>query len=304
MGLVSKEGNTDGLTTYSKEDTSKLAKIYTPEQLRVIEAGEEAVSIDDIKSHGVIRTDPYRLPYFDDLSVIRPVVDKRPKVAATAHPNARWMDEDEAVDAVNAWITKAEERNESDRPSDYAPAAGQEDKYGGLKSVDFARFIEEGELMVGGGHMGSSALAPALYSPDEVQEISKASTSQQVDDRDPEGKYDRLKRQTGMSLDEILRCRAKPLVRHRVVNQTRLGKIQSQYVLSIAGNGNGMLGIGEAKATEPDEAMDKANQAAIRNLKPIPRYENRTIFGDVEGKVSAVKVQLMARPPGTFQIDV
>jgi len=41
-----------------------------------------------------------------------------------------------------------------------------------------------------------------------------------------------------------------------------------------------------------------ARLAAIRNLQPIPRYEERTIFGDVKGKVSAVEVKLFARPPG------
>jgi len=99
-------------------------------------------------------------------------------------------------------------------------------------------------------------------------------------------------------LDEIFAAQVKVLVRHRVVNQTRLGKIQSMYVLAVAGNGNGRLGIGEGKATEPDEAMDKARQAAIRNMQPIPRYEQRTIFGEVEGKVAASEVKLMARPPG------
>ena len=35
-------------------------------------------------------------------------------------------------------------------------------------------------------------------------------------------------------------------------------------------------------------------------MKPVPRYENRTIFGDLEHKVGATKVQLFARPPGTL----
>jgi hypothetical protein len=33
-------------------------------------------------------------------------------------------------------------------------------------------------------------------------------------------------------------------------------------------------------------------------MQPVPRYENRTIFGDVTGKVGAVELQLMHRPPG------
>jgi small subunit ribosomal protein S5 len=96
-------------------------------------------------------------------------------------------------------------------------------------------------------------------------------------------------------------CKAKILVRHRVVNQTRLGKIASIYCLAVAGNENGRLGIGEAKGQEIEETSSNARIAAIRNMQPIPRYEERTIFGEVEGKVSAAEVKLMSRPPGKLE---
>jgi len=70
------------------------------------------------------------------------------------------------------------------------------------------------------------------------------------------------------------------------------------YVLAVAGNGNGRLGIGEAKGQEIEETQTNARIAAILSMQPIPRYEDRTIFGEVEGKVSAVEVKLMSRPPG------
>ena len=120
----------------------------------------------------------------------------------------------------------------------------------------------------------------------------------EYDERDPEGVYNRLRKKTGLTLDEILDLRLKILVKHRVVNQTRLGKIQSMYYLAIAGNGDGRLGIGEAKGIEDEEVMNNARIAAILSMQPIPRYEKRTIYGEVEGKVSAVQVKLMARPPG------
>jgi hypothetical protein len=100
-------------------------------------------------------------------------------------------------------------------------------------------------------------------------------------------------------LDEIFDLKIKTLVMHFVTNQTRLGKISSCYVLAVAGDGNGRLGIGEGKALEVDDATSKANQAAIRSMRPIPRYEKRTIYGEVEGKVGACEVQLKAKPPGT-----
>jgi ribosomal protein S5 len=68
--------------------------------------------------------------------------------------------------------------------------------------------------------------------------------------------------------------------------------------LAVAGNGKGLLGIGWGKAEEPEDARAKALQMAIRNMRPVPMYESRTIFGDVEGKCGAVRVELMSRPPG------
>ena len=121
-------------------------------------------------------------------------------------------------------------------------------------------------------------------------------------DSEPEEQIDphmlRLSQQTGMTIDEIKRIRVKNLVAHRVVNQTRMGKIQSLYYLTIAGNQNGMVGIGEGKAVEDEDGRRQAMMAAIRNMKPIARYEERTIYGDVEGKVGAAVVKLSSRPPG------
>jgi small subunit ribosomal protein S5 len=110
----------------------------------------------------------------------------------------------------------------------------------------------------------------------------------------------RLSQQTGLTPDQIGKLRVKNLVNHRVVNQTRMGKIQSLYFLTIAGNENGMIGIGEGKAAEDEDGRRQAMMNAIRNMKPVPRYEERTIYGEVEAKVGASVVQLSARAPGTL----
>jgi small subunit ribosomal protein S5 len=122
------------------------------------------------------------------------------------------------------------------------------------------------------------------------------SRQQQKEDLDP--RILRLSQQTGMSPQEIGKLRVKNLVNHRVVNQTRMGKIQSLYFLTIAGNENGMIGIGEGKAAEDEDGRRQAMMNAIRNMRPVPRYEERTIYGDVEAKVGASVVQLSARSPG------
>src|SRR4051794_12334305 len=146
-----------------------------------------------------------------------------------------------------------------------------------------------------------SALAPKLpkkFSSEAQGGIKKVEIEGEVDERDPDGRYDQLRKQTGYTLDEILDFKVKVLVKHNVTNQTRLGKINSLYCLAIAGNGNGRLGIGQAKGQEAENTQALARIAAIRNMQPIPRYEERTIYGEVEGKVSAVEVKLFSRPPG------
>lgn len=119
-------------------------------------------------------------------------------------------------------------------------------------------------------------------------------------DADVEGEQLRtLAAHTGFSVDQLRNMRSKTMVVHSVVNQTRMGKIRKIYVLSIAGNGNGLLGIGEGKATETEDAIRRAGYMALRNMEPIHRYEGRTIFGNVEVKVGAVEMKLFTRPPGT-----
>lgn len=127
---------------------------------------------------------------------------------------------------------------------------------------------------------------------------NNANKTRREDQEDSDPHMLRLSQQIGLGKDAIRKIRVKNLVCHRVVNQTRMGKIQSLYFLTIAGNQNGMLGIGEGKAAEDEDGRRQAMMNAIRNMKPIPRYEERTIFGEVEAKVGASVVKLSARPPG------
>lgn len=141
---------------------------------------------------------------------------------------------------------------------------------------------------------GMQPLVDAMGGPRPKQ--SKSGKQDQEEEEDP--RLLRLSQQTGLSKEAIRKIRVKNLVSHRVVNQTRMGKIQSLYFLTIAGNQDGMLGIGEGKAAEDEDGRRQAMMNAIRNMKPIPRYEERTIFGEVEGKVGASVVKLSSRPPG------
>ena len=218
------------LRAYTEREKQLLALKYSPEQMSVIEAGEEAISAADIATQGRMRSDPMRIRYLDDFSRLRPLLD-RPMTKLEKKGPQR-----ELVEGANE--STRDQRN--------------------IKSK-----VEEEE----------EPIDPHLL---------------------------RLCQQTGMTTDEIKRIRVKNLVAHRVVNQTRMGKIQSLYYLTIAGNQNGMVGIGEGKAVEDEDGRRQAMMNAIRNMRPIARYEERTIFGEVEGKVGAAVVRLSSRPPGTF----
>ncbi|KAH7155315.1 hypothetical protein B0J13DRAFT_496337 [Dactylonectria estremocensis] len=143
-----------------------------------------------------------------------------------------------------------------------------------------------------------SAEAADLGKVPGVKGLYKTQADPEDMGQDDAGKFQEIKRLTGMTLKDIRSLLTKGLVTRWVSNQTRLGKVRSTSVVAIAGNGNGRLGLGMAKSTEPGVAEETAQMLAIRNMKPIRRYENRTIYGDVSGKVSGTVVELMARPPG------
>ncbi|POS77815.1 37S ribosomal protein S5 [Diaporthe helianthi] len=170
-----------------------------------------------------------------------------------------------------------------------------------ISDLDVYKYLMERNSMTGFDG-GDTHLAPDL--PDKVPGVAglyKKSMVESDSALDPEGTYQELKKKTGMSVREILDIfnrQTKVLVRRYVSNQTRLGKIRSAYILAMAGNGNGRIGIGEAKSVDPEVSMMKAKLLAIQNMVPIRRYENRTIYGNVEAKVGGTVVQMFTRPPG------
>ncbi|AGO10017.1 AaceriAAR027Wp [[Ashbya] aceris (nom. inval.)] len=109
-----------------------------------------------------------------------------------------------------------------------------------------------------------------------------------------------IARQTGLDAEYITRKLVmRPLVVKRVSNQTAKGKIASFYALVVVGDRNGMVGLGEGKSREDvAESIKKAHWNAIKNLTYIPRYENRTIFGDIDFRYHGVKLHLRSAKPG------
>ena len=204
-----------------------------------------------------------------------PVIDKPvPAPEENWDPNMRFKNEDEIAASLGEFLKTAPEN---------------------ATQNDYRRFLDNMRLKVG---KEEAERNPRTYVRDPIPRGIPALEAAVKEPDDVEPGMKEMMKLTGLTLKQIRSTRVKILVEHRVVNQTRLGKIQSQYVLAIAGNQKGLLGIGEGKSAEPSMAMAQAKRNAIRNMQPIPRYEERTIYGDVRVKVGAVELELMNRPPG------
>ncbi|KKA30112.1 hypothetical protein TD95_003060 [Thielaviopsis punctulata] len=143
-----------------------------------------------------------------------------------------------------------------------------------------------------------SALADELGKVGDM--VGKYQKDEDPDDQglDETGEYAALKQRTGLQVQDLLSVVTKVLSVRNVHNQTRLGKVRSVSVFAIAGNGDGRLGVGQAKSTDPMVATITAKMLAIQNMVPIRRYEDRTIYGTVKAKISGTVVELRSRPPG------
>jgi small subunit ribosomal protein S5 len=88
------------------------------------------------------------------------------------------------------------------------------------------------------------------------------------------------------------------LMVRRITQQTGLGKIHRMYAMVVVGNGNGLVGLGEGKAEELPEASRKALVQAVRNMDFVERFEDRTIWTEMETKLGATRVIMRPRPVG------
>ncbi|KAI8382277.1 ribosomal protein S5, C-terminal domain-containing protein [Blakeslea trispora] len=101
-----------------------------------------------------------------------------------------------------------------------------------------------------------------------------------------------------LSSSEQAQLMKKALVIKRVVNMNGKGKQPSMYALVVVGNGNGLAGYGEGKDEEASRAVRKATNRAIKNLRYIDRYDNRTLATDITHRFHATTLELRSRPPG------
>jgi small subunit ribosomal protein S5 len=89
-----------------------------------------------------------------------------------------------------------------------------------------------------------------------------------------------------------------PLISRRVTQQTGKGKIHRRGVLVVVGNGNGLVGYGEAKHDDGTRATNRAFVMAVRNMDYVDRFEGRTIWTEMSSKLGATRIILRPRPVG------
>ncbi|KAJ5893579.1 37S ribosomal protein S5 [Penicillium taxi] len=276
---------------YTEEQKAHLAKQYSAAQMEAIRAGEAAIDPKDLAEQFRARDDPSKFKYLDDFSVIEPGIDRNTRAPqSNSDYNFKLKSEDEFIEDFGRFFANLPE---------------------GATGEDFVKFGESLRLTHGKEENEldpHSSLLPDLFGPGETIDeprVEEKKTAAEKGEKErslqAEEMTDALKSlllATGYTDRQVAELRTKTLVSHSVVNQTRLGKVRRAYRLSIAGNGQGLLGIGEGKSDEASDAKIQSQYRAIRNMQPIPRYENRTTFGDLKGKVGAVELQLMHRPPG------
>ncbi|KZV72768.1 hypothetical protein PENSPDRAFT_649526 [Peniophora sp. CONT] len=98
--------------------------------------------------------------------------------------------------------------------------------------------------------------------------------------------------------NEIRNLKIYRAIDRRVVKQSGKGKIARRGLLIIVGNGNGLVGYGNAKNERTEFAIARAKSEALRTMDFVDRFEGRTIWTEMHGKLGATRIILRPRPVG------
>lgn len=290
-------------TNYTKADEEALSKKYNPAQVAAIKAGEESTSPHDLYLQSRPRGDLWRMTYKDDdLSEIDATLDRTPKreIHRDSLKQIRPKSSSEMDLSVAKFLAEVGEKaqNHEANPGEQAKQEEEIERHlahfvTDSRSLFEAPNEEAYQALDESSHNFMRKPLPKINDP-VIKEVADP-----ADSIGPEMR--RLQKELGWSISRIKAIETKMLYRSWVVNQTRMGKIQSAFRIVIAGNRNGLLGVGIGKSREAADATMQARISAIRNMKPIKRYEERTIFGEVTGKSGAVRVRLRSMGPGQLR---
>ena len=111
-------------------------------------------------------------------------------------------------------------------------------------------------------------------------------------------KFDRKKAEKPTTRREESEFDKKLVEVRRVAKVVKGGRTLRFSALVVVGNKNGLVGVGNGKANEVPEAIEKATAAAKRNLISVP-IVGTTIPHNVIGKFSSSTVQMFPAPQGT-----
>src|SRR6187401_3873732 len=91
--------------------------------------------------------------------------------------------------------------------------------------------------------------------------------------------------------------REKMISINRVTKVVKGGRILGFAALTVVGDGDGRIGMGKGKAKEVPVAVQKAMEAARRNMVKV-QLKNGTIHHNVRGEHGAAKVLMAPAKPG------
>ncbi len=85
----------------------------------------------------------------------------------------------------------------------------------------------------------------------------------------------------------------------RITKVTKGGRIMRFAVTVVVGDGKGLIGLGTGKASEVQPAINKATQAAKKNLVKVAMVDGRTIPHEATGTCGRARVLVKPAPKGS-----
>lgn len=105
-------------------------------------------------------------------------------------------------------------------------------------------------------------------------------------------------RETGVETQQTDGIVEKLVEVRRTAKTVKGGRVMSFSALVVAGDGDGKVGVGRGKAREVPVAIQKASQAARRNMVQI-QLRNKTLYQPVKSRYCSSTVVMLPASEGT-----
>jgi small subunit ribosomal protein S5 len=137
---------------------------------------------------------------------------------------------------------------------------------------------------------------PRISFEDQTDENNMESTENNESEDEDDGDYSF--KHLPLNRTELSKLHKYPLILRRITQQTGKGRIHRMASLVVVGNGNGLVGYGQGKGESAIRAMDKGYAKAVRNMDYVNRFEQRTVWTEMDTKLGGTHVYLRPRPLG------